>query len=910
LLGSEGELIGIAGVSTDITDIKRMEEELRHQMFLTDGALELTKAGHWHVPLDGSGWYNSSERAARIFGDVPSPDYRYRVDEWAAHVMEGDEVAGKRTLENFNAAVEGTAPAYDAVYAYKRPIDGGIVWIHALGRVVRDEGGRPTDMYGVTQDITDFKLLETDLIKAKEVAEEATKTKSMFLANMSHEIRTPMNAIIGLSHLALKTSLDRKQRDYVTKIHTAGTSLLNIINDILDFSKIEAGKLDIETITFDVDDVISSVTVLTAQKAHDKGLEFLADVAPAIPQHLRGDPLRLGQILTNLVNNAVKFTERGEIRLKIELLEQTEDRVNLRFSVRDTGLGMTPEQTAKLFQAFTQADMSTTRKHGGTGLGLTISKRLVEMMDGRIWVESEAGVGSTFFFTAWLGISHEMHRTALPETVPKVNVLVADDNEAAREILADALKGLVERVDLVASGPEAVSAVRQQDQTQPYDLVFMDWRMPGMDGLQAIHKLKDEARLQHPPAFVVVTAFGRDEVREEAERLGVEGFLTKPITKSTLVDTLIRIYVKAGPGAGEAALAAAAPSSSLLAGMCILLTEDNDINQQLAVELLEGVGASVTVANNGREAVDLLRSAPSGFDMVLMDLQMPVMDGYQATKVIRSEERFSALPIVAMTAHATTEEKQSCLSAGMNDHISKPIDPDALYATLARFHPPGAPSRPASEEPKADAGTRPADEVPTIDGLDFVGGLRRVGGNVKLYRKLLRQSREDFRAACDRARALLGAGEVGEARRLAHTVKGVAGNLGAGRVQAAAAALEAALTGAAPGDVEPLLRELGGAVAELMPGLDALDAEPGVDGSPVRPIDRAAVESALRELERQLREDDMAAETSLSRLEELLGQASGDDLTRMRQCVDNLEFAEALAPLARIAEALGIAPDA
>jgi len=358
-------------------------EQVRQQNLLADSALELTKSGYWSIRFDGSDLYDASPRAENLFGEPPEADHRYSLSAWSQHVAEGDAEAARTTMENFSAALAGTVPRYDAVYAYKRPIDGRVIWVHALGQVVRDAEGKATDMLGVAQDITRFKLLETELVGARQKAESATEMKSMFLANMSHEIRTPMNAIIGLSHLALKTDLSAKQRDYVSKVHNAGTSLLGIINDILDFSKIEAGKLDIEDTDFQIDEVLSSVTTLTAQKAHEKGLEFLADVAPAVPQFLRGDPLRLGQILTNLVNNAVKFTERGEIRLKIEQVEHTGEKVQLKFSVRDTGIGMTPEQAGKLFQAFTQADMSTTRKHGGTGLGLTISRRLVEAWLGR-----------------------------------------------------------------------------------------------------------------------------------------------------------------------------------------------------------------------------------------------------------------------------------------------------------------------------------------------------------------------------------------------------------------------------------------------------------------------------------------------------------------------------------------------
>ena len=401
----------LVNMNADITErkaaedlLRKREEELRQANFLAETALELTKAGYWHVPLDGSGWYHSSPRRVELFGDFPRPDYRYPLDELFAHARQGDEAAADNAQAAFTAAVEGKTTTYDTVFAYKRPLDGRIAWIHALGHVVKQADGKPTDIYGVSQDITEFKRLEAELVTAKEIAEAATKAKSGFLAHMSHEIRTPMNAILGMTHLALKTDLTTKQRDYLTKTKAAAQSLLGIINDILDFSKIEAGKLDMEKTDFRLEDVLGNVSSVVSQKAHDKDLEFLIAAPQDLPAHLVGDPLRLGQVLINLVSNAVKFTEQGEIVVTVALAETVSDRVNLKFSVRDSGIGMTPEQTARLFQPFSQADNSTTRKYGGTGLGLSISKRLVEMMDGNIWVESSYGTGSAFHFTAWFGL--------------------------------------------------------------------------------------------------------------------------------------------------------------------------------------------------------------------------------------------------------------------------------------------------------------------------------------------------------------------------------------------------------------------------------------------------------------------------------------------------------------------------
>jgi two-component system sensor histidine kinase/response regulator len=755
-----------------------------------------------------------------------------------------------------------------------------------------------------------------ELRAANQRAEEATAMKSIFLANMSHEIRTPMNAVIGMAYLALKTPLSEKQRDYVNKIHNAGTSLLGVINDILDFSKIEAGRLDIEAVDFGLDDVIASATSIPAQKAQDKGLEFLAEVEKTVPQHLVGDPLRLGQVIANLIDNAIKFTEDGDVYLKVELLEQVGARARLRFSVKDTGIGMTPEQAAKLFQPFSQADMSTTRKHGGTGLGLTICRRLVKLMGGEIWLESEPGKGSTFLFTVSVGVAAGPARSrVIPEQLRAVSALVVDDNAAARDILVHALDGVCAQVEAVSSGEEAIAAVKQHDSAQPYDVIFMDWRMPGLDGIETARLIKQDAELKKQPAVVLVTAFGREEIREEAESIHIDGFLLKPVTTSMLVDTLVTLF--AGAQQDRTALAPAVDRhADRLRGVRILLTEDNEINQQIAVELLEGVGATVEVANNGLEAVRKLldQPFPPKVDVVLMDLQMPEMDGYQATRKIRSDPRFASFPIIAMTAHATVEERQKCLEAGMNGHVSKPIDPSSLFETIERFvtrregTPPPTDSRvtsalggpvPSPGEFSFEGPPAEADALPEVPGLNMAQGLARVMGNKKLYRKLLRQFSQTEADAARRIAVALAENDRALAERLAHTVKGVAGNIGATSVQNAAAHLEKAIKGSSPAaETEVWRASLEECLGELVQGLKTALEE--ADGEPARAqaVDREQVKGAVEQLSRYLAKSDGAAidyfESAAPHLRVLFNQ---QEFEHFASLIENYEFSEAYEEL-------------
>jgi PAS domain S-box-containing protein len=906
----------VASLQEDITErraaedlLRKRDEELRRVNFLADTALELSKAGYWHVPLDGTGWYNSSPRRVALFGEIPRPDYRYRLDEMFGHASEGDEAAAKIAREAFNAAVEGKSPTYDTMFAYKRPIDGRIAWIHALGHVQKDAEGKPADMYGVSQDITEFKRLEAELVTAKEAAVAATKAKSDFLANMSHEIRTPMNAILGMTHLALKTDLTSKQRDYLTKSKAAAQSLLGIINDILDFSKIEAGKLDIEKTNFRLEDVLENVSNVVSQKVHDKNLEFLIAAQQDLPPDLVGDPLRLGQILINLVNNAVKFTERGEIGVMVALTEKTFDRANLKFSVRDTGIGMTLEQTARLFQPFSQADSSTTRKYGGTGLGLSISKRLVELMGGNIWVESSYGAGSTFHFTAWFGVgSGEAKCKQLIPDIAGIRVLVVDDNAQAREMLADSLKALALRVESASSGEDAIRELAAAEEHDRYQLVMMDWRMPGMDGLEASRIIKAGNRFKHIPKIVMVTAFGRGEIRAHAEEMGIDGYLLKPVTPSTLYDTLLELFGAAGNEADIRQITRAAATTHDATGIRILLVEDNEVNQQVATELLESAGASVTIANNGGEAVRILTESEQlpPFDVVFMDLQMPEMDGFTATRLLRAHQQLQGLPIIAMTAHALVEERQRCLDAGMNDHVSKPIDPDALFVTLTRWAKPRQVQAAGAE----DRAARLANEMilPEIEGVNMAGGLKRVAGNKRLYRDLLVQFAAGQSEVNSQIQAAIEIGENKLAERIAHTVKGVAGNIGLGKVFTAAGKLERAIREAdatVPAMVEQFTLEVSHQIQAIQEAMRDVIPDRPVEVGRTPDFDVLAASAAIAHLRALLESSDGDAAEAFVALEGVLtGNYDKLRVNALRAAINEFDFEGALLKLAEIAKGL------
>ncbi|CAG2144662.1 response regulator [Cupriavidus numazuensis] len=581
-------------------------------------------------------------------------------------------------------------------FEHDRPLTGGVDFMRQdCTFMPLMNGGEVVSVCVSISDVTHISIMHREreetmsaLEYAKRTAEEATRAKSLFLANMSHEIRTPMNAIIGFSQLALKTELNRKQADYLSRIHDAGTSLLGIINDILDSSKIEAGKLSIERAEFSLDSVFDRVTTLIGHRVADKELELVFDVRDDVPETLVGDPLRLGQVLTNLIGNAVKFTTQGLILVHVACVERLGEQLTLEFSVRDTGIGMTPEQCGRLFQPFTQADGSTTRKYGGTGLGLSISKKLVELMGGAISAESTAGVGSMFRFSVRLGVGSDTGQRILPGEMRDWRVLVADDNPAARATLVTLCTRLGLRAHEAGSGHEALAAVELASQNgQPYRLVLIDWLMPGMDCIETARAIKADAS---SPAVVMAIAFGRDDIRSEAEEIPLDGYLSKPVHASVLLDALQELKGSSGASVQQVAR----KREPRLDGLRVLLVEDNTTDQQVAVELLERVGAVVDVAESGQAAIDRVRSEGI-HDLVLMDIRMPDMDGVAATSAIRALQGAESLPIVAMTAHATEEERKRCLAAGIDAHIAKPIESDILYTTLARWR--GTESQPYAQ---------------------------------------------------------------------------------------------------------------------------------------------------------------------------------------------------------------------
>jgi PAS domain S-box-containing protein len=654
--------------------------------------------------------------------------------------------------------------------------------------------GTPGGLIGIIVDISALKEANRIAEKAQAAAESAAAAKADFLANMSHEIRTPMNAIIGMTHLALQTELTSRQKNYLSKVDNAAKGLLGIINDILDLSKIEAGMMHFEQAPFSLDASLRHLGDLCAQKARERGLELLYAVAPDVPDRLIGDSLRLGQVLLNLVGNAIKFTEAGEITVVVHRLAGNDDKVELGFEVRDTGIGMSPEQQAQLFSAFTQADTSTTRKYGGTGLGLSICKRIVDLQGGSISVTSQLGAGSCFSFRLGFGLAvgeeTGQRRIGLPDDL---RALVVDDSAGACEIFTQMLTALGISSHAVASGSAALDELAVAGQAgQPYGLLIIDWKMPGMDGVELNKRISQSAPADKA-ATVMATAFDHEELQAALGSQTVGAILSKPATPSSLFDSIMVALHR------ETALAAVptttpANLSRHFSGRRVLLVEDNEVNRELAEEMLRNIGLTVDTAENGQQAVDAVQQAT--YDLVLMDCQMPVMDGYAATGKIRDELHMRQLPIVAMTANALASDRERCLTAGMNDHIPKPIDVAVLYATLAHWL-----------KLREGESLAPTPVIPPSAGdapeIDSAAALARMGGNHSMYDRLVIRFRENQGDVVDRLLADRQQGDGAAMILRAHTLRGLAGNIGAVTLSRLAGELEEKLRKGTPvGDEE------------------------------------------------------------------------------------------------------------
>ncbi len=921
-----GRVTGIIGVCKDITEQKEAEKGLRLMSKVFENSLDPILI----TDLTGN-IMDLNEAAVTTFGYAR----QHLIGESLKILISGEENVS-RGRELLRRSVNGEKIRNIEWPRIKQ--DGTVMPTLLTLSLLRDDHGAPLGIASIVKDISELKQAEKELKdyrdhledlvdertarlkEAMQVAEEATKAKSEFLANMSHEIRTPLNAIIGFSHLAMDTGLNSLQLDYIRKIQTGSQALLGVINDILDFSKIEAGKLSMEIIEFSLEDVLETVTNLVGIKAQEKGLEVIYNIDPSIPGMLIGDPVRLGQILLNLTNNAVKFTQKGELVLGCSVLNEQAGEAELEFYVRDTGIGLTQDHQEKLFQAFTQADSSTTRKYGGTGLGLFISRSLVEMMNGQIRVESEYGKGTTFIFTVRLKRAGSKTITAnlSYDDMGQKKVLVVDDNYVSRTVLEKMLEIMSFRVVQVESAEAGLAEMETAAENKdPFDLVLMDYQMPGMDGLQAAEKIK-ASRQEHIPAIIMVSAYAREELIHKANRMGLDGYLIKPVSPSLLADSIMSALTgKPVFRPSHDWQTESLPSVAAIAGARLLVAEDNEVNQEVARGILEASGLVVATADNGRLAVEALQN--HRYDAVLMDINMPEMDGYAASREIRKNPRFKDLPIIAMTANTMTGDREKALAAGMNDHVAKPINVRELLNTLLRWLGPAsgrtgwpAPAPDALANEKTDV-RGPETPLGPIPGIDIRDGLERLAGDVPLYRDLLQKASANQADTARKIKDALDAADLETAQRLAHTVKGVSGNIGAKPLFDAATRLDAALKDQDLSTAMDLINPFSTCLDEVVQGISAAFKKgPEAEKSPGKhpAANPEALKSLLFDLKPMLEDNDTEAGGLARQLKDLLPDtAAGDLADQLFRKIGEYDFDEAINIWPGLCRELGINPE-
>ncbi len=775
LLDEEG---GTSGFLLMASDISSQVQDRRNLMIMKDHlvkAAEVAELGIWTWDIldDSLDWNQQMVDIYLVPQETLESGLYYEFWEKSLHPDDREEV-----LERLHNALEGT-DVFDPVFRIVRT-DRSVRYIQATAVVERDAESKPVLMLGINRDVTERRMYEQRLQEAKTAADRANKAKSEFLANMSHEIRTPMNAILGMLQLLKNTPMQPRQADYVEKTESSAKALLGILNDILDFSKVEAGKLVLDPQPCNIDDLLKEVGVILSANVGIKPLEILFDIEPDLPDSVMVDGMRLQQVLINLAGNAVKFTETGEVVLSVKTFSRSENVLILSFSVRDTGIGISQKHLQRIFEGFTQAETSTARRFGGTGLGLTICQRLVSLMGGDLSAESEEGKGSTFSFYIPCTLVEE-HKTYVNESLRNLKVLVVDDNTSAREIMKGLVSSLGWQVDAVSSGEEAINVIRStQPGYLPYDLILMDWHMPGMDGWEASEHIRTLYPVDKLPLIIMITAHKREALEQHQTNSPgmINGFLVKPVTASMVLDAV-------ADGMKDHKIEEKTPRKikrTRLRGISILLVEDNPTNQQVAIELLQEQGAKVELADDGIKAVEKLANTEAGYDVVLMDIQMPGMDGYAATRKIRKDLQLTALPIIAMTANAMESDREAALASGMNDHVGKPFNIGQLVDVILQH------TRGIASGDSVSQDTGPGDENVV---LDTETALMRLQDNKSAYRRALSHFLSDTPALLDAlVESSEKAGDSESMQRMAHSIKGGAATIGANIMARLAAELE------------------------------------------------------------------------------------------------------------------------
>ncbi|MFN3648771.1 MAG: PAS domain S-box protein [Armatimonadota bacterium] len=765
VIGRDGKVAGILGLFSDITERKEAEEALRR----SETELRMV----WENSLDGMRLVDEEGRILRV------NDAYCRIVELPAEELIGKvfgELYSNAERDSWIATFKARLASGDVPPRQQSLVtlwNGRTVWLEASNAVL-SEPGLPPRVLSVFRDITDQKRVEAELEKAKDAAEAANRAKSEFLANMSHEIRTPMNGVIGMTELALDTDLTDEQREYLELVRNSADTLLDVINDILDFSKIEARKLEYRPIIFPLRDTLADTLRTLGVRAHEKGLELACHVHSDVPDTLFGDPARLRQVLYNLVGNAIKFTEQGEVVVEVETARRN-GQVTLHFCVRDTGIGIPEDKLELIFEAFAQVDSSATRRYGGTGLGLTISAQLIELMGGRLWVESELGRGSTFHFTAEFGREEEKAAPSR-EGMQGLRVLVVDDNATNRRILEEMLGNWQMQVTTVPSGPAALRQLQDAyEEGEPFSLVLLDVMMPDMDGYTVAEHVRADSRLWETP-ILMLSSSGRHGQADRVRDLGLANYLVKPVKQSELLDAITRSLHPMPDFSDETARASVGHAETERGGLRILLAEDNPVSRRLAVRLLEKRGHMVLPATTGREVLEILAREP--VDILLLDVQMPEMDGIETVGRIRGEERGSGghLPVIALTAHAMKGDMERCLQAGMDAYVPKPLAPEELFSTIARFAP-----QAHGEAAAARAGESVLDYTSLMDHLD---------GDLDLFHELVGLYREECPVLLEEIDEALRSGDAEKLERAAHAAKGMLASLHAQEAAEAAYALE------------------------------------------------------------------------------------------------------------------------